>query len=470
MRAENRDPGHINHRVEFHAGPTQRRFIEDDSRAALFASRAGEGKSAAICWAAAHFCRKYARANPSCIIARNTLVNLRATTLQEFFKWFPPGVFGTWSKTEMLWKWKVEGFGGQIRFMGFDDEKSTQKVLSMPVDFAGLDEAAPATDVGGINELVLDMLLTRARNPRIDKPVIKVAVNNTDEDHWLYPRFVDPGSTDFRVFQTGEMPENLANVREGYYEEMARDLSHRPDLARRYIEGKWGYQQIGVAVTPQWSDDIHLAHGLKPVRGLPLLLSWDFGGVPTCVVSQATNTNLNVLLAMCQEGVGTYQLIEQMKPILVSRFDRYLLKHTGDYNGRTRDPGDNRNSPVRFIKQELGGSWRDGPVSIESRIEPLQKVLSRTYNGRGVVQVDAEHAKIVHYALRGGWHKPKSSTGVVGREPVKDKHSHPGDCMGYEAARSYPASVNKARKSPKIQQAVMRSRVQTRFAPPEQQR
>lgn len=462
----------IEHKIQFRAGPTQRRFIEDDSRAALFSSRAGEGKSAGLCWAAWHFFRKYRHCEPTGIIARNTLVNLRATTLQEFFKWFPPGVMGEWKQSEMLWTWIPEksGAAGQIRFMGFDDEKSTQKALSMPIDFGGLDEAAPATDVGGITELVFDMLLTRARNPKVDKPTIKIAVNNTSEDHWLYRRFVEPGQKEFKLFQTGEMPENLAHLRKGYYEDMARDLAHRPDLRRRYIEGKWGFQQVGVAVTPEWSDDVHLTSGLEPVRGLPLLLSWDFGGNPTVVVSQVTQNAWNVLMCLTDDRTGTYQLIEQLEPVLKTRFDRFLLKHTGDPTGRTPDPGDYRRSPVRYIKALLGGSWADGPVKLEYRIDPLRRVLTRQNGGIGTVRVDKDHARAIWFALRGGWHYPKSSVGVVGREPVKDKHSHPADCMGYEAARSYGDSkFSKPKKKVKVAQASMRYRkviVQSRFEVP----
>ncbi len=464
------DGGTIVHRMEFKAGPTQRRFIETDARAALFASRAGEGKSAAIVQACGYFARKYHKANPTAIIARNTLVNLKRTTLLEFLKWWPSGIFGTFHKGDMVYEWTVPGFGGAVHFMGFDSEKATEKVLSMPVDFAGLDEAAPATDQGGINELVLDMLLQRGRNPGVDKPQIKIAVNNTDEEHWLYPRFVDPGSEGFECYQTGAQPENLDHVRKGYYEDMARDNAHRPDLVRRYVEGKWGFQQKGVAVTPQWSDELHLADNLQPIRGIPLSLSWDFGHNPRCTVSQHTKTNWNVLGCYGEDGVGTYQLIESLKPILLSRFEnKFVLKHTGDPNGATKDPGDSRNSPLRAIKEELGGSWVAGPTKPALIIDPLQRVLTKQSGGRGLLQVDRVHAKMIWYALRGGWHKQKNARGVVSPNPTKDLHSHPGDTMGYEAARTYPtAAFSKKRKPVRVRQTSMRtprSGVSTRFAP-----
>src|SRR5690606_26792726 len=86
---------------------------------------------------------------------------------------------------------------------------------------------------------------------------------------------------------------------------------------------------------------------------------------------------------------------------------------------------------------EVGGTWTKGPVDEASRIEPLREVLRKTRDGRGIVMVDRDNAEPVWFALRGGWHYRISRTGVVG-SIVKDEHSHPGDCMGYGAARWFP--------------------------------
>ena len=69
---------------------------------------------------------------------------------------------------------------------------------------------------------------------------------------------------------------------------------------------------------------------------------------------------------------------------------------------------------------------------------PLQALLSRNINGRGMVQVDREKAAAVWYALRGGWHYHVARTGVVSVQAKKNIHSHPGDALGYGASILFP--------------------------------
>src|SRR5258707_13888624 len=92
-----------NHKVSFDANPVQRQFIEAQAFADLFSSRVGEGKSAALAWSSLY----HARHNPGAdhIFIRDTWANLQATTLKEFFKWFPPGLFGTWKETTKTFTW-----------------------------------------------------------------------------------------------------------------------------------------------------------------------------------------------------------------------------------------------------------------------------------------------------------------------------------------------------------------------------
>src|ERR1700675_272929 len=96
--------------VTFNPNPMQKHVIENrppgppDPKtgirgpgADLFSSRMREGKSAALCWAAFYHTRHNPGAN--WFLIRDTWENIRATTLEEFFKWFPPGIMGTYHAT-----------------------------------------------------------------------------------------------------------------------------------------------------------------------------------------------------------------------------------------------------------------------------------------------------------------------------------------------------------------------------------
>ena len=424
-------------KIDFKPNQTQRSFIQSQAQADFFSTRVGEGKSTALNWA----CLYHTIHNPGArwAMIRDTWENLRRTTLASFFERFPPGIMGNWHESNKEWTWASGITRGKIIWLGMDDPKDASKLQSLELGGFGMDEVAPAEGNGGIPELVFDLALTRLRQADMTWYAAKLASNNSDDTHWSHRRFVDPGSPGFVIWQP-QVAENEKNLPPGYYETLRRQLGHRSDLISRFIDGQFGFQQIGSAVTPQFNEKIHLATGLAPVRGADLVLLWDFGLNPTCIITQVTPLgHWLILQSIVGDGIGVQELIaEVVKPVLQARYFGFRWRHIGDPNGAMREQSSSRQSAVRVIRTELGGPFRAGPVSLSERLEPLRAVLSRTLQGRGVVQVDRNRAREVHLALRGGWHFRESAVGVLSPDPVKDIHSHPGDAMGYGASRLFP--------------------------------
>jgi len=427
------------HDITFIANPVQRSFIESRAKADLFSSRMGEGKSAALCWSAL----THTRHNPGATWAliRGTFEDNIRTTQKEFFKWFPPGICGTYHATKKMFTWASGIADGEVYFMGMDDPQDASSLMSMPLAGFGIDEPAPAIGSAGVDELIFDIAMSRLRQEGMKWYVAKLAENNPDEAHWTYRRFVVPGDPDFRYWQPGN-PENIAHLPATYYAGLRNTWRHRPDLVRRFVEGEFGYQQEGKPVTPQWSDKLHLALGLSPLPRRELVLLWDFGHNPTCLITQQTPIgHWNILEAHVGDGIGTSELIENViKPVLQARYlDLHpTLRHIGDPAGETREQTSIYRTAVRMLKRELGGSWRKGPVSIPERVNPLQALLTRTIGGKGLIQVDRILASPVWHALRGGWHYHIARTGIISGVPKKIIHSHPGDALSYGAAILYP--------------------------------
>lgn len=424
--------------VEFNPNPVQKMFIESNADADLFSSRMGEGKSAAIVWCPFH----HTKNNPGAkwAIVRDTWENLQATTQKEFFKWFPPGIFGDYNASKKLFTWKLKGFGeGEVQFLGMDDPSDASKLQSRELAGICFDEPAPAAESGGISETIFDIALSRLRQPGMKSYGVKLAQNNSDETHWTYRRFEDPGTEGFMCWQPA-MPENNKNLPENYYEKLRHQWAHRPDLVDRFVDGKFGFQSLGKNVTPEWNDQIHLSHGLFPVKRTPLVLLWDFGLNPTCIITQVTPMGYwNILDAFVGNGIGVAELCEQnVKPRLADKYMGYQFKHIGDPAGNQREQSDARQTAVKMIINQLGGTWKSGPVRTYQRVEPLKNVLRQTVQGRGLVQVDKNNAREVWRALRGDWHHKVGRNGVVTSEPVKNEASHPGDAMGYGAAVLFP--------------------------------
>lgn len=432
-------------RLEFNPNPMQKSFIESQAKADLFSSRMGEGKSTAIAWAVLY----HTRHNPGARwdVIRDTWENMQATTMRTFFEWFPPGVFGSFHHTKKLFTWAEGVAKGEVEFLGMDDPQDASKLMSRELAGFAIDEPAPAVTSGGVDEMIFDIALSRLRQPNMKWYGCKLAENNPDESHWTYRRFQSPGTKGFRIWQP-DSPENTQNLPENYYSELRGVWAHRPDLIRRFIEGKFGFQQLGKSVTPEWDDVLHLANGLIPVKGRELVLLWDFGHNPTCIVTQRTALGHWLILdAIVGDEVGVEELIaDQVRPLLTDRYPKFPIRHIGDPQGKQREQTSIYRSAKRFVLKELKGPWRDGPVRLRERIEPLRAILTRTIGGRGLIQVDRQRAATVWQALRGGWHYHVARTGIISGEPVKDIHSHPGDAMSYGAAVLFPTGPRPSRR------------------------
>lgn len=425
------------HETTFVPNPVQKNFIESRARADLFSSRMGEGKSTALAWSALY----HTRHNPGArwALIRDTFENIVGTTQKTFFQWFPPGIFGEYHHTRKTFTWANGIASGEVEFLGMDDPTDASKLMSREFAGFGIDEPAPAVGSAGVDEMIFDIAMSRLRMPNMKWYCAKLAENNPDEAHWTYKRFVTPGEPDFSIWQP-RLPENSLHLPADYYAQLRKLWGHRPDLIRRFVDGEFGFQSIGRAVTPQWNDQLHLAIGLIPVPRLDLHIGWDFGHNPTCIISQITPLgNWNILDAVVGDGIGVEELIENaVIPLLRDRYRGHNLRHIGDPAGTTRDQSSTMRSAVRSIKKMIGGTWRSGPVKPHDRIEPLRAVLIRTVGGKGLVRVDRERAAPVWHALRGGWHFHVSRTGITSGLANKDIHSHPGDAVAYLASILYP--------------------------------
>lgn len=426
------------HKTNFNPNPLQKGFITSQAQADLFSSRVGEGKSTALVWS----CFYHTRHNPGAEWAfiRDTFENIQKSTQKTFFEWFPPGIYGEYHATKKEFRWYEGVAKGSVTFVGMDDPGDASKLLSWVLGGIAMDEPAPAAGSAGIDEMVFDLGMQRLRQPGMKWYGMKLATNNPDEEHWTYKKFVTQGEElEYRLWQPSK-PENIQNLPEGYYERLRKQMEHRPDLIRRFIDGEFGFQQEGLAVTPQWNDRIHLSMGISPIKGREVILLWDFGHNPTCIITQRSPMGYwNILYSFVGEGIGVEELIEgEVIPVLRSRFAGCPIRNIGDPAGNTGEQTSIKRSAVRSIKALIGGTWRSGPVKWDERKDPLQAVLMKTIAGTGLVQVDRNNAKHVWHALRGGWHYAKSRSGVISIEAKKDQHSHPGDAMGYGAAILYP--------------------------------
>jgi hypothetical protein len=449
--------------IDFTPNPVQRQFIHSKAKADFFSARMGEGKSAALCWACFH----HTLHNPGArwLFIRDTWENLQQTTQVEFFEWFPPGLCGVYVASTRTFKWRMAAnnveIRGEVLFRGLDEEKDASKLQSLPLAGFAMDEPAPAAESGGIAKLIFTTAMSRLRQKGMNWYAAKLAANNPDESHWTYRTFIDPGNEGYACHQTGAQPENLSNLPQDYYQNLRDAYADRQDLIDRFVEGKYGFQRRGRPVTPAWNDHIHLADAIEPIRSIPLHMLWDFGHTPVCVITQLVPSgHWNILEALQGEDIGTIEHIEQnVSPRLQERYPGYSWDHTHDPAGDYRDQTTTENTPVRAIRERLGGPCHPGAEAPSAGIDPLNAVLSRVINdGRGIIQVDRRLAKPVWHALRGSWHFPTRVGGVIGDKAVKNIYSHPGDAMRYGASRFFPLGALRQKRTAKTERKGTRPR------------
>ena len=425
--------------LDIQLNPVQSQFVQSRGTADLFSSRVGEGKSVALVMA----CFVHTLKNPGArwLMLRDTWENLRKTTQKTFFEWFPPGLAGEYHATNFEFTWAPGIAEGTVIFMGAGDAADASKLASLELAGIAMDEPAPSSTSGGIHEEIFDMALGRLRQKAVLENdgwyAMKLAENNPDESHWTYKKFYEDPLPGYRLFQP-PMAENTQNLPADYYEKLRRNYerSGRPDLIRRFIDGKAGFQMLGRPVTPNWNDELHLATGLGPRAGAgvgDLILLWDFGLNPTCIVTQLQNGYWMILDALVGSEMGLDDLIRgHLIPLLNTRYRGQKYIHVGDPAGNAREQNFGTRA-VDIIRQALRGKWYNGIEHIEPRVEALNQVLARQHKGLGFVQVDRHRAKEVHHALRGGWHYKEIRGGAMSMSPNKNIHSHPGDAMSYGA-------------------------------------
>jgi hypothetical protein len=130
------------------------------------------------------------------------------------------------------------------------------------------------------------------------------------------------------------------------------------------------------------------------------------------------------------------QLIEEsVKPLMATQYFKIKeWRDIGDIHLRDADQSDSTKCAAEVIEKSLNTYFEDGEMSWGGgRRETLKEAFAMTVDGEPKIIVSSDDDIMIE-ALGGGWHYPKSPSGVIGENPVKDKHSHPGDALSHGLA------------------------------------
>lgn len=314
------------------------------------------------------------------LVVRQTYPQLVSMTLPSFRTFFEDVTDSRTNPTPMMFAKFPLPDGTQvdctIEFMSMDNPQSIRKILGYEPTGAFLDE------VSELSVDVIDAVVSRAGrypSPNRVKPTwtgVYGATNGPLKSHWLYQWYLrtigkhDPknekeveaikaweryeqesGRPFFRLhrqppalikdvngeWQPNPLAENVQNLQEGYsyYYKM---LSQSQQRINAYVLGDFSDLQKGEVVFPEYNASIHYVDKDKfPVpRRVPLMMAFDFGRTPVCIVAVMTSTGQ---VCVFKEFVGSNMAIEtlvknEIKPWLMTEmFGAQIVCAFGDPAG-----------------------------------------------------------------------------------------------------------------------------------------
>jgi hypothetical protein len=395
-------------------------------------------------------------------IIRNTYPELKATTIKTWLDWFPEEVFGPikWDVpiTHVL---RFTGPDGipielEVLFVSMDKPKDVKKLLSLDLTGCWINEARE------IPKAVIDAASGRvSRYPGSNQggctwSGVIMDTNPPDDDHWWYKLaeeetpelwsfYRQPGGLDKdaenlnwlnQTQETLALPiDHPVRIAQGrlYYERIA----HGKDQIWKdvYIHAKYGTIMDGKPIYgTSWNDRLHVSEfNLSPIKGLEIVLGWDFGLTPAVVIGQMTRRGqLRILEELVFDG-GVQQFAESIvKPLLDTKYDGFEIVSWGDPSGVNRsDPGER----TAFDALKEAGIFTKPAKSNspDARWAAVRQPLGALRDGQPAFLLDPR-CKILRKGFNGGYRFKRMQ--VSGEERYSDKadknsYSHPHDALQY---------------------------------------
>ncbi|MCR4302133.1 MAG: hypothetical protein NUV51_11020 [Sulfuricaulis sp.] len=390
-------------------------------------------------------------------VVRNTMPQLRDTTMKTFFDWFPNGSLGTYHGISKTYHIKKDEMDCEVVFRALDDAADVSNLLSFELTGAYLNEFRdihreiaegidgrigryPRVVDGGPSWIGIwgdsnmptegsywhSML--EGLNP--DNPKEKRA---NDWQRWIQPtgmlRLADGTYTE------NPRAENLENLPTGYYRNLMQNKTD--EYIRTYVMCEYGRSLGGKPVHPMFNKDIHVAKApLIPNKANLLLISADFGLTPAIVLKQQDAFGRVLTLdEIVTFGMGIERAIEtKLLPLLRQKYDGFDCFVTGDPAGGSGSQADEVSCADIFRRYKNRGlgkiklAWSNNPVHRQGATDHFLSML--VDRGMPAYQIDPGCTWLIQ-ALGGKYQFKKFKDGRESADVEKNDFSHVGDANQY---------------------------------------
>lgn len=389
-------------------------------------------------------------------IVRNTSGELSSTTLATWLAWF--GELGDIRKRQkpiMTYEHSFNDGNGivelELLFIALDRPEDVRKIKSLELtgcyinELSEVPKAALAHMKGRVNRYP-----SKAFCHEPYWSGIIADTNPPEDDHWIYKDFEEqkfenhvlfkqpPGliKNDDKKWVRNPLADNANNLPDNYYEMLAEGQSQ--EFIKVFCLGEYGAVGFGKRVYPEFNPDFHAVESLTAIQGESLILGWDFGLTPACVVLQLSSRGqLLILKEYLADGMGIRTFADSIViPGLLKDFPYCKVGELsiGDPAGNARDTIIEEMSCIGELNS-LGIPTRSARTNdIDPRLASVRYFLNKMVDGKPGLLLDRRNCP----QLFKGFVKDYvyARVAVSGEERYKDKptknmSSHPMDGLGY---------------------------------------
>lgn len=443
--------------------PVMSAFMQSNARHRFILGPFGSGKSVGCQWdiprrgAAQARSTVDGRRKTRFAVIRNTMPQLRDTTMKTWFDWFPNGSLGYYKETGKTYYIKQGDIDCEVLFRALDSPDDVKNLLSLELTGAYINEFRDAH-----REIVEALDGRIGRYPRMNEGgpswVGIWGDSNFPDEGSYWERMCegyDPndGKTKkpnaWAVFKQppgmlkqpdgsyieNPLAENRENLPPNYYTHLIEGKTD--DFIRTFVMCEYGRSKGGQPVHPMFNRDIHVSKlPLIPNPKNLLLISADFGLTPAIILKQQDAFGRVLTLDnIATFGMGIERAIEtKLLPLIRQKYDGFECFVTGDPSGGSGSDADETSCADIFrsyAKQGLGKvklAWSNNPIHRQGATDHFLSML--VDRGMPAYVIDPGCDWLIQ-ALGGKYQFKVYKDGRQSNEVDKNDWSHTGDANQY---------------------------------------
>lgn len=434
-------------RVKYEPHPTAWEIHQSRAQVKAVCGPVGCGKSTMAIWDFFFLCLE-SKVPIRGVVIRESYRELADSTRKTFEEWFGP--ICTYHESSERALLTMPGLDGITRthelfFRSCRKAEEASKFLSTEFAFIWLEEPVPAYSNsgvmgGGLDLELFKLVLMRVRQKDAPRYEVILTFNPPTTRHWVYQEFFkrdaqELAKMNYALFRV-KREENEKNLREGYYDQLLNVLS--PDLAKRFVEGEIITVWPGEAVYKEARENWHVVEDIPYLPKVQLVLGFDCGRTPCCLITQITpNGQWRWLAELQMVDASMDTLVDVLLPFIRSRFPgatwRAWIDPAGFASGQGVDT-----SPADVLATR-GFPVQPGAMEWFPRRETMKQRLSRSVFDQPCVLISRTGCPLATEGILGGYRYPKSFDGRASQQPLKNEFSHLMNAGEYIATGEFTA-------------------------------